>query len=107
MTPFAEKLASRTRELRSLEVPEWGDTIYWTPVTVTESDRFSRTQKKQGDAEAMLDVIIAKTLDAKGERLFDDGAEVRAMLAGEPATLIARICEAIGAEETKDQAKNA
>ena len=69
---------------RSLDVPEWGCTIYAAPVTFADWRRVKSYSKDDEDA-GIVSIIIEKCRDKDGNAIFDDDAETRATLEGKAA----------------------
>lgn len=55
---------------RELHVPEWGMTIYWTPVTVAERTRIYSGTKGDNDYETVVKILLDKARDADGKKIF-------------------------------------
>jgi hypothetical protein len=97
---------------RSIDVPEWGCTVYWNPLTLAERRRIIAGIDQDDESGMIVALIVEKALDAEGRKLFgaDAGppAQVRATLDGTAdALVLGRISRAIEGGETQAQAKNA
>lgn len=55
---------------KRIEVPEWGMTIFCTPVTLAEKARLFK-KGAEGNIELLVDVLLLKATDEKGAKLFD------------------------------------
>lgn len=55
---------------QSIEVPEWGTTIYWDPITVEEYDKLF-TVGQPPKIRQFIDLIVLKALDVDGKKMFD------------------------------------
>jgi hypothetical protein len=56
---------------REIPVPEWGVTIYSTPVTLTERTKiYAGSNKGEVDAEVLAKILITKAQDKDGRKLF-------------------------------------
>lgn len=55
---------------QQIDVPEWGVTIYWTPLTLEEANKLARGAEARGKPGTAADLIIMKAVDEKGEKLF-------------------------------------
>ncbi len=64
--------------VREIIVPEWGSTIYSTPVTLAERHRIYANAKSENDYEVLAKILITKAQDKDGKPLFT--AEDRAVL---------------------------
>lgn len=53
----------------SVDVPEWGLTVYWTPITPYDRRKIYKTGVEPTEL-ATVDVLIQKATDADGKRLF-------------------------------------
>lgn len=88
--------AKRQKNRRKVSVPEWGDDvpldIYASTLTCHDVDRL---QKKHKDflanmtIEAMVDLIILKSENADGEKLFT--LEDKPHLMREPVLVVSRV----------------
>lgn len=93
---------------RKISVPEWGVDIYHNPLTL-----FDRKQLNKGvgggDEEAVfLNIVIQKSLDEGGKRIFNDNAKTRSILEGKAdATVITRIIASMQEVPTVAAEKNA
>lgn len=93
---------------RKIPVPEWEVDIYHNPLTL-----FDRKQLNKGvgggDEEAVfLNIVIQKSLDKDGKRIFKDDAKTRSTLEGKAdATIITRIIAAMQEVPTVAAEKNA
>ena len=82
-SPLREQILERAKAhmashaVRDIEVPEWGCTIYWTPVTLAERETVRR-RGQSSLADAAAHIIFMKAIDSKGLQLFDlDDKRVR------------------------------
>ena len=98
------------QEIRTIEVPEWGDDdgpliVYVEPFTLREQGRLAKASSGSGDATVLADVLIMKCMDADGNKMFglDDK---RAMQTKVDATVLARVATEIMAVDTDELAKN-
>ena len=55
---------------REIVVPEWGFTIYTSPVTPTERSRIYAGIKGENDYEVLFRVLLIKAKDREGKPLF-------------------------------------
>ncbi|TXL70103.1 hypothetical protein FHP25_35875 [Vineibacter terrae] len=76
-SPLREQILDRAKahmashEVRAIEVPEWGCTIYWTPMTLIERETVRRRSQANGLADAAAHIIVMKAIDRDGHKLFD------------------------------------
>lgn len=78
-------------ERRSLDVPEWDCTIFWTPWTVGERQKLWGQIKASGrEAEINARAIILKAQDADGKPVFriDD---LKALTTSVDASVVERV----------------
>jgi hypothetical protein len=92
--------------IRAIHVPEWKLTIHAAPVTLTEKNRLYR-KSKDNDMELLVDVLILKATDEKGEKLFRPEDKI-VLLNGASSNVVARAANAILAESapSADDLKN-
>ena len=112
---IAKRIAARQdRARKTIEVAEWGDDdsspliIYFGPMLAGEMDRIQRKHPgffQSATCAGMVDLIIMKAEDEKGEKIFT--LEDKATLNREPFTQITRIAGSmIAAESVEEQEKN-
>lgn len=91
---------------KAIEVPEWKLTIYATPVTLAEKNKLYR-KSRENDMELLVDILIAKATDEKGEKLFNVDHRLT-LLNKADSNVIARVANAILSDEAPkaDQIKN-
>ena len=81
---------------QKLEVPEWGSTIHWSPLTLEERSVLNRSQSSD-DIKLMAEVIIMKARDAEGKPLFTI-ADRQGLLQKADPLVIARIANRMTGE---------
>ena len=98
------------QEIRTIEVPEWGDddgplVVYVEPFTLREQGRLAKASNGSGDATVLADVLIMKCMDADGNKMFglDDK---RAMQTKVDAAVLARVAEGASDSSSRLLAKN-
>lgn len=110
MADLLARIAQRyEKSTRSLEVPEWGTTVYWTPLTLAEHQA-ARTGLPAGDDgyAFTVSVLVEKLLGKDGKPLFPDPAKAKAtLMAKAEASVIQRIFRHIVGEDDPETAKNA
>lgn len=91
---------------KRIEVPEWKLTIFSTPVTLAEKNKLYR-KSRENDMELLVDVLIAKATNEKGEKLFDVDHRLT-LLNKADSNIIARVANAILSDEAPkaDDLKN-
>lgn len=92
--------------IKAIEVPEWKLTIYATPVTLAEKNKLYK-KSRENDMELLVDVLIMKAVDEKGEKLFNIDHRLT-LLNKADSNVIARVANAILSDEAPkaDQLKN-
>lgn len=105
MSDIFDRIASHFNAKRSIEVPEWGETIFWTPINALEQERVMRAVKAKGgsDTELGYRMLIEKAEKADGTKLFklEDLERLRAKA---DAMVVARIVAAMTATLTVEEA---
>lgn len=89
-----------------IEVPEWKLTIHSTPVTLAEKNKLYK-KSRESDMELLVDVLIMKATDEKGEKLFNIDHRLT-LLNKADSNVIARVANAILSDDAPkaDQIKN-
>jgi hypothetical protein len=64
-----EAIERRKREVQSVDVPEWGGTVYVRRMT---TDDFEASGLNDKDRRAMTRTVAICLVDAEGERLFSE-----------------------------------
>lgn len=62
----------KENEIRSLDVPEWKTTLYFKPASQLQTDRFLIHTKSGEIAKAQAQLIVSRSLDAEGKRVFKE-----------------------------------
>lgn len=92
--------------LQPVEVPEWGVTLYFRPLTPAERASIRKGISENDDEEMLVAGLIRKALDADGKPVFDDNAETRAALHTKgDLNVIVRIMADVG-KSAASKAKN-
>lgn len=89
-----------------IEVPEWKLTVHATPVTLAEKNKLYR-KSRENDMELLVDILILKATDAKGEKLFNIDHRPT-LLHKADSNVIARVANAILSDDAPkaDDIKN-
>lgn len=89
-----------------IEVPEWKLTIHSTPVTLAEKNKLYK-KSRESDMELLVDVLIMKATDEKGEKLFNIDHRLT-LLNKADSNVIARVANAILSDDAPkaDSIKN-
>ena len=62
--------------VQHIEVPEWKDEagnpsiIYWNPINLSEKNKLFRKSDNLNDVSILADILIMKSLDKDGNKLF-------------------------------------
>ncbi|MEC7763385.1 MAG: hypothetical protein VX874_15895 [Pseudomonadota bacterium] len=95
----------------AVEVPEWGVTLYFTPLTAAERAAIRKGVNPDDDGEMLVSGLIRKARDKDGKPVFEDNATTRATLVGKAEfSVIRRIMNEASAASpvgTADDVKNA
>lgn len=97
-------------QLESVEVPEWGGSVFVPVLSLDELSELSNVQKKTGNTNAMMAVQVIR--DEHGKRVFKD--EDATVLSGKPGSgkIILRILKkfndvnGLSPESVNDAEKN-
>lgn len=110
---WKQNIANRRQtQRRMIEVPEWGENdvpfkLYVYPLTMHDLKQIQRKHKNfmnEQSADAMIDIIIMKSGDESGEKLFT--LEDKADLMSEEINVIANIFnQMFGDVESVEQAE--
>lgn len=91
-------------ELKSVEVPEWDTTIYFRTATTFATEKKILDLHSKGETvEALVETLLAKSLDKDGNRVFTNADKIVMMREVDPEVII-RIVGAMQA--AKEEAKN-
>ena len=75
---FIDRAKSHFESLgvQHIEVPEWKDEagnpsiIYWNPINLSEKNKLFRKSDNLNDVSILADILIMKSLDKNGNKLF-------------------------------------
>tara|TARA_R100000479_G_C6221572_1_gene141864 strand:- start:78 stop:419 length:342 start_codon:yes stop_codon:yes gene_type:complete len=75
---FIDRAKSHFESLgvQHIEVPEWKDEagnpsiIYWNPINLSEKNKLFRKSDNLNDVSVLADILIMKSLDKDGNKLF-------------------------------------
>ena len=75
---FIDRAKSHFESLgvQHIEVPEWKDEagnpsiIYWNPINLSEKNNLFRKSDNLNDVSILADILIMKSLDKDGNKLF-------------------------------------
>ena len=90
-------------ETQSLEIPEWGLTVFWRPWTVNERQKVWGAIKQSGkEAELSARVLIAKALDKDLKNVFSVG-DLRTLCFDVDSSVLERVAlSIIGEQQSSD-----
>ena len=96
---FKEQLSGG---LLSIEVPEWGATVWFKPAfTFAQQEKIIQLSNEGKMVEAMIETLIVRSLDKDGKRLFTHASKTRLMNEVDPNIFIRVVGEMI--QEIKDE----
>lgn len=84
-------------EMGCVEIPEWGVTVYWKPMTMEQKNVIYKAFTKDG-LEGLVQTLITRALDEDGHRMFKNAHRIELRKQVDPA-VIDRICVAMEADE--------
>lgn len=106
MSAFLDQIIAHVERqpMRELEIPEWGVTLYWRPLTLAQRDEIRR--RANGNNNRLVAwALILVARNAAGELVFEDSLKELSQLEEKlPGHQVARIAEAMFAEEGADKA---
>ena len=82
---YADAIAG---EMQSIEVPEWGRTIYFRPATIHDNEKVLQLNAENKQAEALVVAFIAHARDAEGKRLCRPADKTRLLRKVDQAVLV-------------------
>lgn len=87
----------------SIDVPEWGCTVYFDPPSLAQRQKWMGMQESRAQASVLIRCAKAKD----GTPLFEDTPATSAAIQGElDARIVARIVKAILGDATPDEMGN-
>ena len=104
---FADKVSA---DLSCVEVPEWGEAgegdgekepakIYYRKAMSHKTQRQINQYAKEGDIEALIEILMLRGLDADGKKLFKPSHRTEFRNFVDPEVM-GRICEEMGEDDT-------
>lgn len=96
--------------VQSIEVPEWKDNddkptiIYWNPITLAEKNKLLKVSGNLNDVSLLADILIMKSLDKDGKKLFTLEDKIALMHKTDPDVLTSianKMVAAISPDEVK------
>jgi len=103
-----ENVTKHFASRRSLRVPEWDATIFWSPLTAREQASISGMSKGMSDSsqKAMIRMLVAKAEDSEGKKLFEP-QDIDVMVEKADFTVIGRLVGAMtGLIDSEEVVKN-
>ena len=109
---FIDRAKSHFESLgvQHIEVPEWKDEagnpsiIYWNPINLSEKNKLFRKSDNLNDVSILADILIMKSLDKDGKKLFklDDKMDLMTKVDSDVLSRIATsMVQVISPEEVK------
>ncbi len=109
MSAFLDKAIAYTSQERDanllhIDVKKLGETIYFKPLNALSVEKFDRVLEAEGKQNivGMIDILIVRAMDEKGEPLFNPMDRVQMKKQIGPL-LIAEIIQAMSATETANE----
>jgi len=96
--------------IQSIEVPEWKDDdgkpiiVYWNPITLSEKNKLFRKSDNMLDASILADIVVMKSLDKDGNKVFKPEDKL-ALMYKVDSDVLSRISTAMVQAITPDQVK--
>ena len=95
------------QETRIIEVPEWNlvgeDAIYVKPFTLLEKDEIFKGNNTS--LTVLIDVLVKKSLDKNGDKMFDLEAKIKMKRFVDPDVLSRVASEILGTNTTSEDLK--
>ena len=84
-------------ELQSMEVPEWGTTVYWKQggLNFAQQSKVIELTNAGKTAEALVEMLILRAIDADGKKMFKPVEKTEIMREVDP-NVILKIVTAMG-----------
>ena len=95
---------------QSIEVPEWKDdddkatVLYWSPITLSEKNKLFKKSDNLTDVSILADVVVMKSLDKDGNRVFKLENKL-ALMHKVDSDVLSRIATAMVQAVTPDEVK--
>lgn len=106
MNPVLDKAKSHFAEIankgmESLDVPEWGTTVYWKTggLNFASQAKVIELQQSGKTAEALVEMLLMRALDENGKRMFKTAEKTVIMNQVDP-NVILKIVTAMGESDT-------
>jgi hypothetical protein len=87
-------------DLQSLEVPEWGTTVYWKVggLNFAQQSKVIELTNAGKTAEALVEMLILRALDSDGKKMFKPVEKTEIMREVDP-NIILKIVTAMGEDD--------
>lgn len=93
----------------SIEVPEWGETIYWQigGLNFAQQSKVIELQNSGKTAEALVEMLIMRAIDGEGKKMFKMVEKTEIMREVDP-NVILKVVSAMGEsdQDLDDPVKN-
>ena len=95
-------------EMESLEVPEWGTTVYWKKggLNFAQQNKVIELTNQGKTAEALVEMLILRALDEDGKKMFKAVEKNEIMREVDP-NIILKIVTVMGADDDTISAEDA
>jgi hypothetical protein len=95
-------------EMESLEVPEWGTTVYWKKggLNFAQQNKVIELTNQGKTAEALVEMLILRALDEDGKKMFKAVEKNEIMREVDP-NIILKIVTVMGADDDTVSAEDA
>ena len=96
--------------IQSIEVPEWKDEhgkpsiIYWNPINLYEKNILFKKSGNMSDASILADIILMKSLDKDGNKIFKPEDKM-ALMYKVDSDVLAKISNAMVQNITPEEVK--
>jgi hypothetical protein len=87
----ASVLARKRKPVKSVEVPEWGGTVWLTPMSGVDRFRLFTDTDKENPGLGYAKIVVGTVTDEDGNRLFADAAA--ATLADQEGYIVHRLSD--------------
>lgn len=86
----------------NVDVPEWGTTVYWNigGLNFAQQSKVIELQQSGKSAEALVEMMIMRALDADGKRMFKLAEKTEIMREVDP-NVILKVVTAMGDSDTE------
>ena len=85
-----------------IDIPEWGTTVYWniSGLNFAQQSKVIELQQSGKSAEALVEMMIMRAMDADGKRMFKLAEKTEIMREVDP-NMILKVVTAMGDSDTE------